>query len=105
MIILASANAGSMAAGLFIAAAVVVLVVGLPMLIGMAISVARPAGPGRWSPLAIGAIIGATITLVAIELIDLSFALVVGGVGLAGGALIGALIGGIVRVVRGRRAG
>lgn len=105
MMVLAPLSLTGLANGLIVAAAIVALVVGLPTLIGMAISVARPAGQGRWSPLAMGAIIGATITLVTIELIDLSFALVVGGVGLAGGALIGALIGGIVRVVRGRRAG
>lgn len=91
---------GNMAMGLLMAALVVAILVCLPALVGTAMTVARRTPEGRWNPLAMGTIISFVITLVAIELVDLNFALLVGGVGLAAGWVLGAAIGGIIRLAR-----
>lgn len=95
------AHGGNLAAGLLIFAAILVALIGLPTLIGMAITVARRSPEGRWQPVAIGAIVSVVIAAVAGTAFEVHVA-ALSSLGIGGGALLGAGIGGLVRLIRKR---
>lgn len=89
----------NIAAGLMIFAGLVIILVALPVMVGMAIGVARQPRDGRWRPLLIGGIV--SVFIAALVAIEFKLAITaIGGIGLGGGALLGALIGGLVRLIR-----
>lgn len=96
------AHSGSMAAGLVVLALILIALIGLPVIVGMAISVARGRADGRWQPLAIGAIVSVCIAFVAGTAFKIN-AVGITAIAMGGGAALGAGIGGLVRLIRKKR--
>lgn len=93
------AHGTNVAAGLFILVVILGVLIGLPTLVGMAVTVGRRAPEGRWQAVGIGAIVSVCIAFVAGTAFKVNI-LLLALIAIGGGALAGAAIGGVVRLIR-----